>query len=78
LRKGELAAWSYRVSHHVAAETVRKRMRRSAREQVYAENEAIRINATNFLLMASGAAPIFNDHAGNVREVSTVQRCHDQ
>ena len=44
LRKGELAAWLYRVAHHVAAETVRKRMRRSDREEVYAWNEAIQMD----------------------------------
>ncbi len=46
LRKGELAAWLYRVAHHVAAETVRKRMRRSDREQVYAWNEAIQMDVS--------------------------------
>jgi RNA polymerase sigma factor (sigma-70 family) len=46
LRKGELAAWLYRVAHHVAAETVRKRMRRSDREEVYAWNEAIQMDVS--------------------------------
>jgi RNA polymerase sigma factor (sigma-70 family) len=44
LRKGDLAPWLYRVAHHVAAETMRKRMRRSDREQVYAWNEAIQMD----------------------------------
>jgi RNA polymerase sigma factor (sigma-70 family) len=41
LRKGDLSAWLYRVAHHVAAETVRRRMRRTGREDAYAATEAI-------------------------------------
>ena len=41
LRKGDLAAWLYRVAHLVAAETVRKRMHRAKREESYAVDEAI-------------------------------------
>ncbi len=41
LRKNDLSAWLYRVAHHVAAETVRKRMHRVRREDTYAEDEAI-------------------------------------
>lgn len=41
LRKGDLSAWLYRVAHHVAAETVRKRIRRAAREEVHAVNQTI-------------------------------------
>lgn len=43
LRKGDLAAWLYRVAHLVAAETVRKRMRRTGREVAYAEDAAIQV-----------------------------------
>ncbi len=43
LRKGDLAAWLYRVAHLVAAETVRKRMHRTGREEVYAVNAAIQL-----------------------------------
>ena len=43
LRKGDLAAWLYRVAHLVAAETVRKRMHRTERAEVYAVNAAIQL-----------------------------------
>jgi RNA polymerase sigma factor (sigma-70 family) len=43
LRKDDLAAWLYRVAHLVAAETVRKRMHRTGREDVYAVNSAIQL-----------------------------------
>lgn len=39
LRKGDLSAWLYRVGHLVAAETVRKRMRRTQREEEYAADD---------------------------------------
>ena len=45
LRKGDLAAWLYRVAHLVAAETVRKRMHRAKREEAYAMEEAIQAEA---------------------------------
>ena len=45
LRKGDLAAWLYRVAHLVAAETVRKRMHRAKREEAYAVDEAIQTEA---------------------------------
>jgi RNA polymerase sigma factor (sigma-70 family) len=41
LRKGDLSAWLYRVAHHVAAQTVRRRMRRTGREDAYVATEAI-------------------------------------
>jgi RNA polymerase sigma factor (sigma-70 family) len=41
LRKDNLSAWLYRVAHLVAAETVRKRMRRVSREETYAREETI-------------------------------------
>ncbi len=41
LRGGDLSAWLYRVGHLVAAETVRKRMRRAEREERYAGEESV-------------------------------------
>jgi hypothetical protein len=38
-KRGDLSAWLYRVGHLVAAETVRKRMRRTQREEEYASDE---------------------------------------
>lgn len=39
LKSGDLAPWLHRVAHLVAAETVRKRMRRSKREEEFFLNE---------------------------------------